>query len=155
MLVLGIILLLVVLGVSLGVLVGGGGQPSVDLGGLNVTTTTAGIFLTGAVAVVLLLLALWLIQRGTRRANRQRRDRKELHRLTRERGAGTTAGAAPASGTATGAAEASGAPASSATTEGPETAPAAGSSGATEDDTGPGRRSAGDGPVTDPDRPHP
>lgn len=84
MLVLGIILLLVAVVVVFGVLLGGGGQPTVDLGAFHVTTTTAGVFLTGAAAVVILVLALWLMASGLRRANQRRQDRKELNRLTRK-----------------------------------------------------------------------
>jgi membrane protein implicated in regulation of membrane protease activity len=84
MLVLGIILLLFVAVVFVGVLLGGGGQPTVDLGALHVSTTTAVIFVAGAATVVLAFLGLWLIAGGARRANKRRRDRKELSRLTKK-----------------------------------------------------------------------
>lgn len=84
MLVLGIILLLLAVVVVFGVVLGGGGQPTVELGAFKVTPTTAEVFLTGAASVVILVLALWLMASGLRRANQRRQERKELNRLTRK-----------------------------------------------------------------------
>ena len=85
MLALGIILLLVAAAVFFGVLAGGGGQPTVDLGAVHVATTTVAVFLTGAATVVVIVLAVWLIRTGLRTANRRRKDKKQLNRLTQGR----------------------------------------------------------------------
>lgn len=85
MLVLGIILVVVSVLFLVAALTGGSNEPaSFDLGIFDVETSTLGIFLIGAVTVLLFAMGLELIRSGLRRTARQRRDKKDLNRLTKE-----------------------------------------------------------------------
>lgn len=92
MLALGIILVLLAVGAFLAALVGGSDERAFfDLGVFSVETNTLGVFLIGAATVLLLVVGLELVRVGARRANRHRREKKELGRLqgelaSRERG---------------------------------------------------------------------
>lgn len=85
MLALGIILILIAAGALSAALWGATDQTSTfDFGFFSVEMNTLGIFLTGAVTVLLLVLGLELIRAGVRRANRRRKEKKELNRLAQK-----------------------------------------------------------------------
>ncbi len=85
MLVLGIILVLLAGGAFVAALAGGSNQPAAfDLGLVDIKTNTLGVFLFGAVTVLLLAIGLWLIRAGIGHARRRRQEKKELNRLTTE-----------------------------------------------------------------------
>lgn len=87
MLALGILLILVAVALLIAAVFGGSstGEPTgFDLGPVNVETNTFGVFLTGAVTLLLLVAGLMLINAGLRRARRRRQERKELTRLTKK-----------------------------------------------------------------------
>lgn len=58
----------------------GGSCSTFELGGIRVTMDPLWVFLTGAAAVLLLVLGLELLRAAARRARRRRHDRKELAR---------------------------------------------------------------------------
>lgn len=80
MLVLGLILILISAAALVTAVIGGNGPATLDLGVFE--TNAMGVFLIGAATVLLFVMGLELTRSGTRRANRQRKDRKELHRLS-------------------------------------------------------------------------
>ncbi len=87
MLALGIILVLVAAAVLIAALFGGSGsgEPAgFDLGAVNVETNTFGVFLAGALTLLLLVAGLALISAGMRRARRRRQEKKELNRLSQK-----------------------------------------------------------------------
>lgn len=85
MLALGIILIVLAAGVLVLAVAGASNQvASFDLGAFSVEMTTLGVFFAGAATVLLLLLGLGLLRAGVRRANRRRKEKKELHRLTEQ-----------------------------------------------------------------------
>ena len=57
---------------------------TLDLGVLSVDTTALGIFLAGAVTVLVLVLGLWLVASGLRRARQKRAEVKALRRQAQE-----------------------------------------------------------------------
>jgi uncharacterized membrane-anchored protein len=82
MLALGLILLIVACGAVLAALLGAEpGRASFDLGAFTLEMSTVGVFLFGAVTVLLLTLGLELLRVGFRRARRRRQERRELSRL--------------------------------------------------------------------------
>ena len=83
MLVLGLILVLVSVAALVAALIGGSNDPATfDLGIFDVQTNTLGVFLIGAVTVLLFVVGLGLARTGIRRGNRRRRERKEYQRLS-------------------------------------------------------------------------
>ena len=83
MLVLGIILVLLATGAVLAALFGASAETSTfDLGAFTLEMSTLGVFFLGAATVFLLGAGLALMQSGVRRANRRRKDKKELNRLS-------------------------------------------------------------------------
>ena len=85
MLVLGMLLVLLAAGVIAGVAVGGSTDTArFDVGFVDASMSTSAVFLVGALAMLVLLLGLVLIRTGARRANRQRKDRRELSRLSKK-----------------------------------------------------------------------
>ncbi len=85
MLVLGIILVLLAAGALLAALLGGRDDAAeLDLGVFSIETTTMGVFLIGAATLLVFVIGLELIRSGTRRANRRRKDKKELGRLSQK-----------------------------------------------------------------------
>ena len=85
MLVLGIILVLLAGGAFVAALAGGSHQPAAfDLGLVEIQTNTLGVFLFGAVTVLLLAIGVWLTRAGIGQARRRHKDKKELIRLTTE-----------------------------------------------------------------------
>lgn len=81
MLVLGVILILLAAGLLVGFLSSGTQQVTFDGGFLNITMSTLTIYLLGAATLLLLVLGLSLVRRGTRAANRRRKEHKELGRV--------------------------------------------------------------------------
>lgn len=80
MLVLGIVILLVVVVVSIVVLANGSDPAVVDFSLYEMKTTTAGAFITGALALLLAVLALALIVKGLARSRRRSKETKQLRR---------------------------------------------------------------------------
>ncbi|MGH3496071.1 MAG: hypothetical protein ACRDP1_01205 [Nocardioidaceae bacterium] len=78
MVVLGLVLLAAAVVVAGGVVIGGDTPISVHLLGLDMHTSTAGVFLGGAITMLVALVALWLMRLGLRRSRRRRRDIKRL-----------------------------------------------------------------------------
>lgn len=103
MVVLGIILILVAAGVLiLAVLSSADTAATFEFGGVSVTMDPLWVFLTGAMTVLLLVLGLELVRAGTRRANKRRKEKKELNRLAQKlesREAGETKATPTQSGT--------------------------------------------------------
>jgi hypothetical protein len=86
MLVLGIILVILAAGALLAALFGGRDDAAdLDLGVLSIETTTMGVFLIGAATLLIFVIGLELIRSGTRRANRHRKERKQLSRRSDKR----------------------------------------------------------------------
>lgn len=82
MLALGVILILLAAAAVLAATLGASDElSSFDLGAFSLEMNTLGVFLFGAVTVVLLGLGLMLVRGGVRRANRRRQEKKELTRL--------------------------------------------------------------------------
>ncbi|HZJ05498.1 MAG TPA: hypothetical protein VFD59_08520 [Nocardioidaceae bacterium] len=82
MLVLGLILILFSVGVLVTALVGGANDTAeLDIGFLSGETSTMVVFLFGAATVLIFVMGLEMTRSGVRRANRHRKDKKELNRL--------------------------------------------------------------------------
>ena len=79
MAVIAILLILLALALSFGFLASGNNDPAIlDFGFVNVTGTTAGVFLSGAATMLVLLSGIWLSQVAARRSRRRRREVKNL-----------------------------------------------------------------------------
>jgi hypothetical protein len=85
MIILGLILVLVAAGAIVTALVAAPAQTATfDMGAFSLEMNTVGVFFAGAGAVVLLAVGLELIRSGARRANRRRKDKRELNRLSQQ-----------------------------------------------------------------------
>jgi ABC-type nickel/cobalt efflux system permease component RcnA len=62
----------------------GNDEAVLNLGVIDVNTTALGIFLAGAVTLLVLVLGLWLIASGLRRARQKRSEVKQLRREAQE-----------------------------------------------------------------------
>lgn len=83
MLALGVILVLLATVAVVSALVGGSDESvGFDLGLVEGEISATGVFLTGAVTVLLLVAGLLLIRVGLRRAKRHRKNAKKLERLS-------------------------------------------------------------------------
>ena len=82
MLVLGILLLLLAAGLFVGFLATGNEEVTFDGGFLDVTVNTLTVYLLGALTLLLLVAGLAFLRSGMRRANRRRKEKKELNRLS-------------------------------------------------------------------------
>ena len=110
MLALGIILIVIAVAVIIAVLLGANSTPvGFDLQVVDIETTPVGVFVLGALTLLVLMFGLLATRLGTRKGLQHRRDRKELNKMHRREGhAGDSAahGVHPAagetSGTATG-----------------------------------------------------
>lgn len=81
MVVLGLLLILVAVGAAVILAMAPAATSQViDLSVLNVTATPLGVFIAGALSVVLFGLGLTLIRRGARRSARKRKELKLLRR---------------------------------------------------------------------------
>lgn len=82
MLVLGLILILLAAGATLVAVLGASTIPvDFQLGGFSLSMEPLWVFFTGAATVLLLVLGVELMRAGARRANKRRKDKKELNRL--------------------------------------------------------------------------
>lgn len=83
MLALGVILLLLAVVALVSALVGGSDESvSFDLGLVEGEISATGVFLTGALTVLLLVAGLVLVRVGLRRAARHRKNARKLERLS-------------------------------------------------------------------------
>ena len=81
MLVIGLLLVLLAALALVAALTAGGDDPAVfDLGIVTVETNTLGAFLLGAATLLVFVIGLELIRSGVRRANRRRKEHRELAR---------------------------------------------------------------------------
>jgi membrane protein implicated in regulation of membrane protease activity len=81
MVVLGLLLILVAVGAAVVLAMAPAATSQViDLSVLDVTATPLGVFIAGALSVVLFGLGLTLIRRGARRSARKRKELKQLRR---------------------------------------------------------------------------
>lgn len=79
MAVIAILLILLALALGFAFLASGNNDPAIlDFGFINVTGTTAGVFLSGAATMLVLLSGIWLSQVAARRSRRRRREVKNL-----------------------------------------------------------------------------
>lgn len=78
MIVLALLVLVAVAALALGAVVRGGDDVSIDLGSFTVNTDAAGMFLTGAAAMLLAAVGLWLLRRGMKRSRARRHEMHEL-----------------------------------------------------------------------------
>lgn len=79
MVILGIIIAVIAVGFAIGVLLGNSATIPLEFYGITIGGSTGvTIYVAGAVTLFVLLLGLWLIKRGTRRAVRKRREVKAL-----------------------------------------------------------------------------
>jgi ABC-type nickel/cobalt efflux system permease component RcnA len=78
MIILGLLILLGVAAVTVVALVRGGADVSIDVGSFTVNTDAAGMFIAGAVSLLLAVVGLWLLNRGMKRSRRRRREMHEL-----------------------------------------------------------------------------
>ena len=108
MLVLGVILVILSVAALVTALVGGSDESvSFDLALVQGQISATGVFLLGALTLLLFVIGLELIRSGTRRARRRRKEHKELDHLSErlqsheatQRGATTTATEEPESTT--------------------------------------------------------
>jgi ABC-type nickel/cobalt efflux system permease component RcnA len=76
--VLGLLLVLLVAALVVGVIYDNGAASTLHVFGVGIDATVIGVFLTGAAAMLVLLLGLWLLTASARRARRQRRERKAM-----------------------------------------------------------------------------
>ncbi len=74
----GVLILVVVAVVSVAAFLRGGATVHIDLHWFTVKTTVGMVFLAGAVALALVVLALSLIWEGLKRARRRRKETKDL-----------------------------------------------------------------------------
>jgi uncharacterized protein HemY len=77
---LGIFILLVVGIVSLAVVFGGGQSVHVDMHWFTINTSVSVVFLSGAVALALVVFGLSLLYEGLKRGHRRRKETKELRK---------------------------------------------------------------------------
>jgi ABC-type nickel/cobalt efflux system permease component RcnA len=78
MAVLGLVVLLLVAVVAVAAIVGGGEPATLDLAGVEIGTTVTGVFLTGAGAVLLAMIGLWLTVKGLKRGRARRAEVRSL-----------------------------------------------------------------------------
>lgn len=96
MLVVGLILIVIAAVLLVAALAGGLNDPATfELGILRLDTDTLGVFLLGAATVLIFVMGLELVRSGVRRANRRRKEKKELNRLSERGGASSRDEAAP------------------------------------------------------------
>lgn len=105
MIVVGVIVLLVVLAVAVTLIASGDDPTSFNLLGIPIDSNARTMYLLGALSVVLLVLALYLIRRGVRRSRGLRKENKTLRKErvathSSDSTGGTSTDAAAAPGTA-------------------------------------------------------
>jgi hypothetical protein len=77
---LGIFILLVVGLASLAVVFGGGQSVHIDMHWFTINTSVSVVFLSGAVALALVVFGLSLLYEGLKRGHRRRKETKELRK---------------------------------------------------------------------------
>jgi hypothetical protein len=90
MVVLALILIVLALLFGFGVLIGSTEPAIIAPFNIAINSTGAGIFLLGAVTMLVLLTGLWLMQAGARRARRRRQEVRSLRRAARSDSLGRT-----------------------------------------------------------------
>lgn len=96
MIVLGILILLVVAVVTATVLANGDDPASLDMVGLDVETTLAGVYAIGALNLLLAVLGVVLLLGGLRRSRKRRKEVKSLRKQADNAPAGAPADRDPA-----------------------------------------------------------
>jgi hypothetical protein len=84
MLVLGLLLMVLAALAMVGVIVDGGESANLELFGQSFDTTVAGLFIAGAVSMLVFLLGAWMLTAGMGRARRKRTERKQAKREYRD-----------------------------------------------------------------------
>jgi uncharacterized protein HemY len=97
---LGIFILLVVGIVSLAVVFGGGQSVHVDMHWFTINTSVSVVFLSGAVALALVVFGLSLLYEGLKRGHRRRKETKELRKRVTAGQTDPAGTGSPASGSA-------------------------------------------------------
>ena len=97
---LGIFILLVVGLASLAVVFGGGESVHIDMPWFNINTSVSVVFLSGAVALALVVFGLSLLYEGLKRGHRRRKETKELRRRVTASQAAPAVTGPPATGSA-------------------------------------------------------
>jgi len=80
MVLIGVLIILLVAAVVIAVLLNGDGPATVGFDWFDIETSVTGVFLTGALCVLLTLLALWLMKVGLRRGSDRRAEMKGLRK---------------------------------------------------------------------------
>jgi hypothetical protein len=116
---LGIFILLVVGLASLAVVFGGGQSVHIDMPWFTINTSVAVVFLSGAVALALVVFGLSLLYEGLKRSHRRRKETKELRkRVTASQTAPAVTG--PSAAGSAGSAPPGGSSQTTASPEGPD-----------------------------------
>jgi uncharacterized protein HemY len=85
MVALGLILIVIAILLFVGGILGGGdGSVTFDLGLFNVDMSPTVVFVLGAVAMLALFLGLGLMRRGARKARERRQERQKVQDLSRQ-----------------------------------------------------------------------
>ena len=98
MLVIGVLLILVAAVVTVFALLGGGDPASLSWHGVRVDTTALGVFLSGALTLLIFEVGLVAAGRGSSRGVARRRELARLRRASGTQGAAANGGNAAAAG---------------------------------------------------------
>jgi hypothetical protein len=96
-LILGLVLVVAAVAVAVAVLQTGGDPVRVHAIGFSVHTNGAALFVSGAVCLLLVVLGLWVLRVGLRRARKRHREMKELRQRAFEATPSSTPNSAPGS----------------------------------------------------------
>lgn len=84
MLVLGLLLIVAAAVVAVGAIYDAGEEATVEILGQVITTTAAGVFVAGALTMLMFLVGVWALMSSMSRARRKRSERKEAKARQRE-----------------------------------------------------------------------
>lgn len=84
MIVLGLLLIVAALALGAAVIGDGTETQSLDIFGVNISTSAAGLFGAGAATMLALVLGVWLVQSALNRKRRRRQERKVVERERKE-----------------------------------------------------------------------
>lgn len=84
MLVLGLLLIVAAAVVAVGAIFDAGEEATVEILGQVITTTAAGVFVAGALTMLMFLVGVWALMSSMSRARRKRSERKEAKSRQRE-----------------------------------------------------------------------
>lgn len=84
MLVLGLLLIVAAALVAVGAIYDAGEEATVEIFGQVITTTAAGVFVAGAVTMLMFLVGVWALMSSMSRARRKRSERKDAKTRQRE-----------------------------------------------------------------------